>query len=596
MITSHSLNLGPDKALCGSMPVILNAGSGFKSYLWQDGSADSTFEVKAPGVYHVKATSFCDAVLQDTVIITSTVPLPLFIGNDTTICNNDSLVLTANPGFTSYSWGPSYYINILTGNRVVVSPAKDTAYSVTAVQPNGCIVQDTIQVSLHSVPPVFLGNDTSICSGTNLLLDPGSGFKKYQWSTGATSQQIMVSDAGSYSVTATDNNGCKSGDTLQIVSVFAIPVLHLGNDTSLCQGEVLPLNAGPGFNSYEWNTGAVTQNIVAAYPGTYVVQVGDNHLCRASDSISIISILYPESINLGADTMICQGQKVLLDAGPGFINYQWSTGETTQQIYVTQQDSYFVAAKNSNNCISLDSFSVVKVNALPVINLDKNASLCSGDSRVLEAGKAVNYLWQDGSTKSTLTVTSIGKYWVRVTNTAGCVGSDTTEIRNILSIPADFIEHDTAICEGMDLTLMPARQFANYLWSTGGTSAAINITTPGQYWLKVTDANGCQEKEYINVTSKYCVSALYVPNAFTPNNDGRNDIFKATLYGAINKFHFLIYNRFGEKVFETDDIDKGWDGWFKNVPQNTGVFAWYCEYQLKNGPIQIQKGIVTLMR
>jgi gliding motility-associated-like protein len=294
--------------------------------------------------------------------------------------------------------------------------------------------------------------------------------------------------------------------------------------------------------------------------------------------------------------MICQGQKVLLDAGPGFINYQWSTGETTQQIYVTQQDSYFVAAKNSNNCISLDSFSVVKVNALPVINLDKNASLCSGDSRVLEAGKAVNYLWQDGSTKSTLTVTSIGKYWVRVTNTAGCVGSDTTEIRNILSIPADFIEHDTAICEGMDLTLMPARQFANYLWSTGGTSAAINITTPGQYWLKVTDANGCQEKEYINVTSKYCVSALYVPNAFTPNNDGRNDIFKATLYGAINKFHFLIYNRFGEKVFETDDIDKGWDGWFKNVPQNTGVFAWYCEYQLKNGPIQIQKGIVTLMR
>lgn len=596
LISPHTLNLGPDKAICDSISVVLNAGKGFKSYLWQDGSADSTLEVKVAGTYYVKATNFCNLALQDTVNITSSVSLPLFIGNDTTICKNDSLLLSASPGFTSYSWAPDYHINTVTGSNVIVSPERGTVYTVTAVQPNGCIVTDTIQVSLRDPQPISLGNDTSICSGTHLWLNAGSGFKKYQWSTGAASQEIMASDPSTYSVSAIDNNGCKSADTLQIINVFANPLVHLGKDTSLCKGEVLPLNAGPGFKSYQWNTGAISQNIVATSAGTYVVTVTDNNHCQASDSISVISILYTPLINLGADTVICQGQKVLLDAGSGFLNYEWSTGETTQQIYVTTQGRYFVAAKNNNNCISRDSFSVIKVNPLPVVNLDKNASLCSGTSRLLDAGKGVAFLWQNGSTKSTLSANETGTYWVQVTNSDGCVGSDTTKITNIASLPADFIDHDTAVCEGMDITLIPTKQFVNYLWSTGGTSASLNISTPGQYWLQVTDANGCLAKEYISVTSKNCVSALYFPNAFTPNNDARNDVYRATLYGAIVKFHLMIYNRFGEKVFESNDINKGWDGSFKNVKQNSGVFVWYCEYQLKNEPLEHQKGTVTLIR
>jgi gliding motility-associated-like protein len=596
MISPDILNLGPDKALCGNISVILNAGKGFKSYLWQDGSVDSTFEVKAAGTYYVKATSFCNVAFKDTVILTSAVSLPLFIGNDTTICKNDSLLLSASPGFTSYSWAPSYHINTLSGSRVIVSPVTGTAYTVTAVQQNGCIVRDTIQVSLHDAEPLSLGNDTSICAGTSLLLDAGAGFKKYQWSTGAASQEIMASEVGAYSISAIDNNGCRSADTLQIVQVFAIPLLHLGNDTSLCKGQVLPLNAGAGFKSYLWNTGAITQNIVVANAGTYIINVIDNNLCHATDSISIDSILYAGSIDLGADTMICQGQKILLDAGAGFTSYQWSTGEITQEIYVTKQGRYFIAAKNSNNCISRDSFSVVKVNGLPIINLDKNTSLCSGSSRLLDAGKGVSYLWQDGSTKSTLSAGKTGIYWVQVTNTDGCEASDTTEIRNILATPVDFIDHDTAVCQGMDLTLTPTKQFVNYLWSTGETTPSVKITTSGQYWLQVTDANGCLAKEYLNVTSKNCVSALYVPNAFTPDYNGRNDVFRATLYGAIVKFHLMIFNRFGEKVFESDDVNKGWDGQFKNIDQNSGVFVWYCQYQLKNEPVKTQKGIVTLIR
>lgn len=596
MISPHLLSLGPDRAICGNTSIVLNAGAGFKSYLWKDGSADSTFEVNVPGTYYVEATSFCDVVLKDTVLITSAISLPLFIGNDTTICKNDSLLLSANMGFTSYSWAPSYGINTITDNKVMVSPAIDTNYIVTALQPDGCTVRDTIQVSLYNIQPISIGKDTSICSGTHLELDAGAGFKKYQWSTGASSQHIAASEAGAYSVSAIDNNGCKSNDTLQIMNVFALPVISLGNDTSLCQGEVLPLDAGPAFISYSWNTGDVSQNIIAENTGVYFVSVVDKNLCRATDSVSIISILQAAPINLGADTMICQGEKILLDAGGGFVNYQWNTGETTQQIYVTEKGNYWIEAKNSNNCISRDSFSVLKINDLPVINLDKNPSLCSGNARTLDAGDGVNYIWQDGSTKSSLEVTRVGKYWVQVTNSAGCIATDSTEIKDILPLPADFIYHDTAICEALDITLAPLKQFVNYLWSNGQTSGSINITSPGQYWLQVTDADGCLAKEYINVSSKNCITALYFPNAFTPNNDGRNDVFKPTLFGAVVKFHLVIYNRFGEKVYESYDVTKGWNGMFKNFKQDSDVFVWYSEYQLKNEPVKNQKGIVSLIR
>jgi gliding motility-associated-like protein len=233
---------------------------------------------------------------------------------------------------------------------------------------------------------------------------------------------------------------------------------------------------------------------------------------------------------------------------------------------------------------------------LPVINLDKNPSLCLGDSRTLDAGTGVNYLWQDGSTKGTLDVNGVGKYWVQVTNSAGCIATDSTEIKDILPLPANFIYHDTAICEALDITLSPSKQFVNYLWSNGRTSGSINITSAGQYWLQVTDADGCLAKEYINVTSKNCVTALYFPNAFTPNNDGRNDVFKPILFGAIVKFHLMIYNRFGEKVYESYDVTKGWNGSFRNVKQDSDVFVWYSEYQLKNEPVKNQKGVVTLIR
>jgi gliding motility-associated-like protein len=592
-----SLNLGPDKVMCGSAPILLNAHKGFKFYLWQDGSTDPTLEVTEPGTYYVKVTSFCNTVLQDTVIIAAGVSLPLFIGYDTAICRNDSMKLNANAGFVSYSWSPGYNIDNATGNNVTVWPSSDTSYSVRATQADGCVVSDTIKIAVYNIQPLTLGSDTSICAGTQLLLDAGAGFASYQWNTEAATEQISVSAAGFYNVTATDIRGCRSKDTIEIKSVFIPALIHLGNDTSLCSGKSLHLDAGNDFATYIWNTGAITNSIDVNSPGIFWVDVIDNHHCHSGDTINVLSVLPIMPINLGNDTSICQGEEAPLDAGPGFTSYQWNTGETTQKIYPSHQGLYFINARNNNNCISRDSLLIINVNVLPVVNLNKNSALCFGATRVLDAGPATSYLWQDASTSRTFTASGIGKYWVKVTNSNNCTASDTTEIKSVLPLPVDFITKDTAVCEGEKLILYSIKElYSSYLWSTGAASPFITIISPGQYWLQVTDVHGCTAKEYVNVSSKNCITSIFFPNAFTPNYDGLNDTYKPKLYGAILKYHLAIYNRFGQKVFETYDHNKGWDGSFNNNVQDTFIFTWYCEYQFKNETPKTQKGIVTLIR
>ena len=211
----------------------------------------------------------------------------------------DSLLITG---------ASSYGLNTHTGSKVSISPAKDTNYTVTALQPNGCVVRDTHTRFSPQHSTESLGNDTSIC--IHLELDTGAGFKKYQWSTGALLQQIIASEAGAYYVSAIDNKGCMARDTLQIINVFSIPVINMGNDTSLCQDEVMSLDAGPGFISYSWNTGDISRGIVAENTGIYVVNAVDKNHCRASNSLTIVSILQTSSINVGNDTMICQRKKI----------------------------------------------------------------------------------------------------------------------------------------------------------------------------------------------------------------------------------------------------------------------------------------------
>ena len=165
------------------------------------------------------------------------------------------------------------------------------------------------------------------------------------------------------------------------------------------------------------------------------------------------------------------------------------------------------------------------------------------------------------------------------------------------SPPAQFLIPDTSICDGELTTLSALSLFKSYLWSTGATSREIQVGSPGDYWLQVVDSVGCSAKEQINVQRKdNCALALYFPSAFTPNRDGLNDQFKGTAFGHLTRFHLTVYNRWGNIVFETSDITKGWDGTVGGIEQSSSSFVWLSEYQFDNQPLRSMKGVINLIR
>jgi gliding motility-associated-like protein len=240
---------------------------------------------------------------------------------------------------------------------------------------------------------------------------------------------------------------------------------------------------------------------------------------------------------------------------------------------------------------------IININNLPEVQLNKANWLCAGDTRKLNAGNGfANYLWQDGSNASAISVNNTGTYWVLVTDKNGCMGSDTINITQILPIPHGFLATDSTICNGFPSKIQAKGSYNSYSWSTGETGNSIITRKSGTLSLTVTDSYGCTATESIIINTKQCLFGIFFPNAFSPNQDGANDNYKPIVFGNLITYKLRIYNRWGQLIFETTDFSKGWDGSLGGKMQNAGGYAWICHYQFENEPEKKESGTILLIR
>lgn len=226
----NSFSIGPpDSVLCSGNTIRLNAGNWFTDYLWQDGSKDSLYNVILPGLYYLTATSACGQKYSDTITITGAPAVNFTVGPDRAKCNHDTLQLKAPDGFSSYSWSPDYHISSLNSAAVIINPAVDTAYYIKAEKFPGCFGIDTIQITVNHTRPANLGSDTSICSWQQLILNAGTGYRNYLWSTGETSNRITVNAAGPYWLEITDIMGCSIKESIQVFEKSCTSAVYFPN-------------------------------------------------------------------------------------------------------------------------------------------------------------------------------------------------------------------------------------------------------------------------------------------------------------------------------------------------------------------------------
>jgi len=226
---------------------------------------------------------------------------------------------------TTFLWG-----NGATTDQITETPSVQTTYYVD-ITPSGCpTITDSVTIYMNPQPALDLGADTSACPGTAINLDAGSGMTSYSWNNGVSTAQTFTGFPGaSYFVEVTNADGCIAYDTISIAA-GTVPIVDLGQDTSICEGTLLTVDAGNVGSTYDWNTTETSQSIVVG-AGTYSVIVTSTDGCVDSSGIVITENPMP-SINVGNDLTICVNQFVLLDAGAGFDGYLWSTSETTQSI------------------------------------------------------------------------------------------------------------------------------------------------------------------------------------------------------------------------------------------------------------------------
>ncbi len=437
------------------------------------------------------------------------------------------------------------------------------------------------------ISTIALGNDTTYCGNFSRTLSTGNA--NTLWSTGVTAAQITVTAPGTY--WASIINGCSAGasDTITIAQI-ASPVVNLGNDTSLCTGQSLQLDAGNVGSTYHWqdNSSVATYNVSTA--GNYAVTVTNAAGCSASDNISVTYVTGPPVINLGNDTTYCGSFSRVLTTGSA--NTLWSTGVTAAQITASTPATYW--AETTNACgTARDSIVFIQL-PVPTVFAGNDTSICNGQTILLTAvSPSSNFLWSDGSSGSSLNVSGVGTYWVEV-DEAGCTNRDSV-IVTAGQIPVFTLGLDTTVC-GDELILTLHVSNANYLWQNQSTDSVYHVTSSGVYSVTVSNACGSTADE-VNVDIESSLCAILVPTGFSPNNDGANDVFRAISRCPVTRYSMHVFNRWGEEVYTTEDISEGWNGIFRNKEQPLGVYVYYinyfnyCEQKMKT-----VVGNVTLVR
>ncbi len=577
---------GADTTLCGNETLLLKMepprSSFFNAvYLWQNNSPLDTFRVKQPGTYWGTVT-YQGCTMSDTINVQYISGENFTLGNDTTLCEGDSLLIKAPLDNAIYLWNTG-----ATSQSIKVFNSGKYHVRVT----NGlCTTSDTIKVTFNHRPVLSLGIDTALCEGNTLVLNSGLSGGDFLWQNGSTQPTFTVNSEGLYWLKYI-LNGCEVSDTIKVEYKNSPPV-NLDNDTSFCLGGQIVFEVrNPAIQHYLWQDQSTQSEFVVTSGGTYFVTVTGYNGCKNSDTVNIQTIT-PPVINLGGDTSICADKVIMLSVTLNNLSFLWNTGNSSNSIIVDQPGLYWLRVTRQG-CSSTDSI-VVNFNPIPVLNLGVDSTLCERASIILNAeNENATYVWQDGSTGNYYNVIRPGLYHVTVKNANGCTNSDSINVKYLL-LPIVTLGNDTLLCPGQTISLTPnVNTNVQYSWQNGSNLPSINVSDTGTFTINVENFCGTARSSII-VRKGIC--QLYIPNSFTPNGDNLNDIFRIKYPFSVKQFQMSVYNRYGQIVFTTEDMAKGWDGNFKGVQQPRGTFVWIISFTDIDGRSKVLQGTVLLLR
>lgn len=326
--------------------------------------------------------------------------------------------------------------------------------------------------------------------------------------------------------------------------------------------------------------------------------------CRAVSPVKEVRIYAPPNLSIAGNNNLCERDTIKLSSSVSALSYSWRLNGSpigTDSSYSFPLSTTAQAGNYSLNMIgrggcpaSASSQVTIRTNALTK-QIPVDALLCNGDVVVVDGAvpPATQFLWNDGSTYSQRTLNTAGTY-ILISSDGVCKRSDTLVITTA-NAPVLPLLNDTVICFTDSVLLDATTQEADqYLWSNGSTAPVISVMAEGLYSVEASNVCGMDVQD-VFVKVEECSQDVFVPNAFTPDGNGLNDVLKAKAYFRLEAFELRIYDRWGNELFVSKDISKGWNGFYKGVRSVPGMYSWKMSYT-RNGKSFQRKGTVMLIR
>jgi gliding motility-associated-like protein len=604
-------------AICTGDNTTLTA-SGGATYQWSNNTTTAAITVAptATTTYIVIATDAnnCTASASGTVTV-NPLPVVTITPASPAVCIGNSATLTAGGG-TSYTWS--------TGDNtaaVTVTPAATATYSVTATDANTCTATGSATVTVNPLPvPVVNPATATVCAGTPASLT-ASGGNSYNWSTGDNTAALTVTPIATttYTVTVTDANTCSATtDATVTVNPLPVPVINQAS-TTICAGQSTSLTAS-GAVGYLWSTNETTAtiNVTPATTTTYTVTAADANTCTATASATVtavpVMVVVATPVNASCYGSNDGAVNLSVSSGQSPYTYAWDNGSTSRDIAALAPGTYNVIVTDDAGCTATGTATVTEPAALVYSSTFVNPSCATvpdnGSILTTVSGGTTpyTYVWSDGSNAAQLLNAGPGSYTVTISDANGCSVTDAATLSYVYDFaiqPTPAVTISLGGSTTLGYTLTGNSGTVTTLWSPSGSLSCADCVAPvaqpnstTTYQLLVTNTDGCTANGsvQVSVVPDYTV---FVPTAFTPNNDGNNDVFSIS-FGSPKSVVFIemsVYNRIGEKVFQSQEHNFAWDGTYKGAPQQPGVYTWVLKLTFLDGHREeIRKGTLTIIK
>lgn len=598
------------------------------NYVVQPGDTITYFRTTTNGV--------CQQVDSATINVIPVASMSISPSNPV-ICPGESvqLTLTISPGVTGIEWTPADGLSCTDCLDPIATPTASTAYMINGMV-SGCPVSTGVTVNINPLPQYQFPSDVQLCAGESVLLnsinDPSA---VYGWTSTDPNfnqfsnpmPQITPTASGTYYLSV--NNGCAVLDTLQI-TVAPSEQVSVSNNVTICQGQSTQLTASAaGTGTFSWSDGqtgptiSVAPNASTSYTVTYTY--GDGCTSSATVFVSVQGQL--PNIEFPTDVALCPGESATLNANPTpGATYTWTSNpagftsmDPTPVVSPAVPTTYTVTAAVGACSVTSSVFIIPYTATLTVNPLD--TILCMGSSLVLSAtgtGANGSFLWSTGDTQSTtqiLTPSDTTVYSVVYTYGDGCTLTESVEVSVVPGIDVGIaVDPDTLkIGLGTELNLSavvaPAQSLNGFTfeWLENqllnlGTDKMITVQPAPSgtdslvtYTLTVTSQYGCVDQS--TVTILVVKPVVVFPNAFTPGNGGKNDLFgMVLLQGAATVESLQIYNRWGNLVYESTDPAATWDGKDGDKEAVSDVYVYVVRWRSGDDALHINKGEILLLR